>query len=276
MHCFVKGAIAAVAGFVLVSAARAEDVDAKILGAVLSKATVSDLLNLSELTAEAESSQEPKQKATAQPRGQREPVKPTGPAVGYVPTRTETRRHRPRSLSRADRLYRDALDLQASAPQAAVQVLDDLLTLNPRHTQARLLLGRLLTMSADARRAMHVLGPLLDNNNPDWQPWFWTGTALLQTGQWHQAGQMLDQALIRERQVPAIWVQRAIVEQERGDSESALQLLNAAARLAPNDPSVMLNIAIAASKLPSMHATSEAYYAKYAALKQQAVTAQLQ
>ncbi|MEM9604489.1 MAG: tetratricopeptide repeat protein [Pseudomonadota bacterium] len=192
------------------------------------------------------------------------------PVVGYVPEDKlpKTRGNR-RILSPTDATFRRALALQHTEPQSATQMLEHVLKSQPGHVDARLMLGRLLTMSRRAEQARVVLLPLLNTDNFDWRPWFWAGSAMLQIGELRRAEWMLDQALARNRDVPAIWIQRAIVEQEKGSGESALQLLNEALRLAPDDPHVLLNIAVSANTVEGLGSFSEAYYAKYTKVKRQ-------
>ncbi len=62
-------------------------------------------------------------------------------------------------------------------------------------------------------------------------------------GKLDQAAKSLDEALQRESSRPALWVQRAVVEQERNSHRTALQLLAVAEQLEPGDPQVLLNTA---------------------------------
>ncbi|MEM9603847.1 MAG: tetratricopeptide repeat protein [Pseudomonadota bacterium] len=190
------------------------------------------------------------------------------PVVGYVPLDkipiTNSIIH---GETTAEKYFRRALQLQATEPQIAANLLEKVLSQEPNNTKARLLLGRLLTMSRDASKAVLVLKPLLLQENYNWQPWFWAGTALLQIRELSGAARLLDQALARNRSVPAIWVQRAIVEQENGSAESALQLLHAASKISPHNTSVLLNMAISTNKVDHLSHLSEGYYKKYVKMK---------
>ena len=56
----------------------------------------------------------------------------------------------------------------------------------PRHREARLLLARTYSINVEHDRVLAVLRPLVTplarDSDPDWQPWFWTGTAHLALG----------------------------------------------------------------------------------------------
>ena len=78
---------------------------------------------------------------------------------------------------------------------------------------------------------------------PDhWEPWFWLGTAQLAQGQMDAAEAALEHAARIDPKVARVWIQRAIVAQERGDHAAALKLLNEARELAPKSPQIYLNL----------------------------------
>ena len=235
----------------------------------IGRASVNDLLNNYESVVvtpvmEPQANQKKPAKKTGKPK---KPKISTLPSIGYVPDDRKPAVLQNKRHSKAERFYQQARKQRVSAPAKAQKMLEQVLEINPSHRSARLALGSQLAKNSQAEHAIRVLQPLLYKSNPDWQPWFWYGTALLQQGDFNQAGQILDQALIRERQEPAIWVQRAIVEQERGSAENALKLLNAAARLSTGQPAIMLNIAVAASSIDGLDNKSQAYYNQYQALK---------
>jgi len=116
---------------------------------------------------------------------------------------------------------------------------------NPNHTLAQIAYGRTLVKNSQAKEAIAILQPLAKNTVHDWQPWFWLGSAQLLEGDLDNAAFSLDEALAREGNITSLWVQRAIVEQERGTPASALHLLQVADSLAPDDSDVMINYAYA-------------------------------
>lgn len=75
-----------------------------------------------------------------------------------------------------------------------------------------------------------------------WESWFWLGTAQLAQGQLGVAEAALERASKLNPKVAQIWVQRAIVAQERGDHTTAVKLLNEARELAPKSPKIFLNL----------------------------------
>ena len=78
---------------------------------------------------------------------------------------------------------------------------------------------------------------------PDrWEPWFWLGTEQLAQGQLDAAAAALEQAGKLNPKVAQIWVQRAVVEQERGAHAAAVRLLTEARGLSPKSPQVYLNL----------------------------------
>ena len=274
MHCPLTRIACVLAGLALAGVSHAEAADIPDTAISAAKLLTTDFAEVAAPVAKSKDDEPSADKAstTTQPRAQ----KANGPSVGFVPEPREQRSHHPRSLSDESRLFLDAIKLQSSATDAASERLKQVLAINPRHAEARLLLGQLLTKAGEARKAIHVLTPLLDEQSPNWQAWFWAGSALLLSGDLSGAGQALDQALLRERQAPEIWIQRAIVAQEVGDAESAMRLLNAAARLAPDDARVMLNIAVVANALPGMTEATEVYYKRYRDLERQSRTTQFE
>jgi len=75
-----------------------------------------------------------------------------------------------------------------------------------------------------------------------WETWFWLGTAQIAQGQMDAAETALERASKLNPKVSQIWVQRAIVAQERGDHVAAVKLLNEARELSPKSPQIYLNL----------------------------------
>ncbi len=82
-----------------------------------------------------------------------------------------------------------------------------------------------------------------------WYEMFLYGTALLMSGDLNEAADVLDTAISLEGNVSELWVQRAIVEQERGDGETALRLLKVALELDPRSAMALLNVGYAYESL---------------------------
>ena len=92
-------------------------------------------------------------------------------------------------------------------------------------------------------QAINILKPLFAKPPERWEPWFWLGTAQLGAGQLEKARASLVDGLARDATVPQLWVQRALVSQQRGRFGEALDALRQAELLAPELPEVQLNLA---------------------------------
>jgi len=150
----------------------------------------------------------------------------------------------------AEALYDAALRAEAAGQwDEAVHRLAELLSRHPDHDRGRLLQGAMLVRVGDYLEAALILAPLLEKPRSGWRPWFWMGTAELLMGRLENAADYLDEALAIEGGNAAIWIQRALVEQQRGQDRFALQMLAVAEQLAPDDPRVALNIAYSLDRL---------------------------
>lgn len=167
-------------------------------------------------------------------------------AEGYVPTELKDVSS-VRVQSEVDQLYRQSVELRkAGHEEQSIELLYDVLRIDASQQRARLILARELVVREQFSKVENLLLPLLHKSNTDWQPWFLAGTAQLMSGDLDLAAYSLDKALSEAgRFQAAVWVQRAIVEQQQNRSENALQLLRVAAELAPDDPQVYINMAYA-------------------------------
>lgn len=109
--------------------------------------------------------------------------------------------------------------------------------------EVRLAHARHLIQTRRYERAVTTLRPLFVTPPKTWEPWFWLGTAQLGLGQWEEARNSLVEGLARDATVPQLWVQRALVSQQRGRFGEALDALRQAELLAPKFPEVQLNLA---------------------------------
>ncbi|MDX8409578.1 MAG: tetratricopeptide repeat protein [Mariprofundales bacterium] len=144
----------------------------------------------------------------------------------------------------------------------AIALLARLLKRTPDHAMARQLSGQLMIDDGQYDAAWQVMQPLLRPQSLDWRPWFWSGTAELMSGRLGRAGDHLDEALARDGRVAAVWVQRALVAQQRGRYVAAWQLLRIAESLAPNSSVVLLNIGYTLEVLGQSKSASD-YYNRY-------------
>ena len=122
-------------------------------------------------------------------------------------------------------------------PQDRRQLLQDFIAAHPRHRDARLHLAREMLLADLPSQALVVLTPLTQvahrRGHPDWQPWFWQGSAYLALDEPEQARAVLEVALGKDESVAEIWVQLAVVEQALENHAGALQYLQIAEQLAP-------------------------------------------
>ena len=127
----------------------------------------------------------------------------------------------------------------------ALSLIKRIFNNNQDHVLTRIYYGRLLVKNGDGAKAISILQPLAKQNMNDWRLWFWLGTAQLINGELNNAAFSLDEALAREGDVVSLWVQRAIVEQERGNPNAAVHLLQIADNIEPGNSDVMVNYAYA-------------------------------
>ena len=91
-------------------------------------------------------------------------------------------------------------------------------------------------------QAMTLLEPLFVAPPEQWEVWFWRGTAHLGLGQLAQAEDSFVEGLALDSTIPHLWVQRALVSQQRGQFGDAVESLRQAELLAPELPEVQLNL----------------------------------
>ncbi len=141
----------------------------------------------------------------------------------------------------------------------ALTTLEPIASRFPDDRAIQLLHGRLLVKNGLGHKAITRLQPLANAASEDWRPWFWLGSAYLIAEDLDSAGIYLDEALVREGQVASIWVQRAIIEQELGNSLSAANLLQVANTIEPQNPDIILNLAYASERSGDSSRAIEAY-----------------
>ncbi|MDQ6951715.1 MAG: tetratricopeptide repeat protein [Mariprofundales bacterium] len=144
----------------------------------------------------------------------------------------------------------------------AIALLHQLLLKTPQHARARLLSGQLMIKDGQYDAAWQVLQPLLRPDLLDWKPWFWSGTAELMVGRLDAAANHFDEALARDGRVAAVWVQRALVAQQRGHFAVAYQLLKVAEARAPKSSQVILNLGYTLDAMGHRQQASR-YYQRY-------------
>ncbi len=169
--------------------------------------------------------------------------------------------------------------LDAAAERAFKQLRDNLLathdvvlmrnelaayvTAHPHHREARVTLARLYILSDSPGVALQTLAPLLTplakRQHPDWQPWFWAGTAYLAEGDHARARQMLDAAVAKDSASADVWIQLAVLEQEVDNHSGALQYIAIAEQLDADAGAVHLNRGYSLERLGRLEDALSAY-----------------
>jgi tetratricopeptide (TPR) repeat protein len=124
-----------------------------------------------------------------------------------------------------------------------------------------------LIRSGEYEDAVTLLSPLFHDPPVKWQPWFWMGTALLGKGDMEQADQFFLSGLARNDKVPQLWVQRALVAQQRGDYQLAIHELRQAESLDADIPHIHLNMGYAYEQLGNDRMANQ-YYGKFLKLSE--------
>ena len=124
-----------------------------------------------------------------------------------------------------------------------------------------------LIRSGEYEDAVALLSPLFHDPPVKWQPWFWMGTALLGKGDIEQADQFFLSGLARNDKVPHLWIQRALVAQQRGDYQLAIHELRQAESLDADIPHIHLNMGYAYEQLGNDRMANQ-YYGKFLKLSE--------
>lgn len=191
-----------------------------------------------------------------------EPSASVQPGVGYVPEDTHFKLAA-RGPNPATEPYRAALRAEAGGQwELALSQARQALALDPEYAPARLLHGRILVKMRQYDAASAELTALSHAAGTDWQAWFWLGSAQLLQGDLAAAAASLDESLRRNGKITETWIQRAIIEQQRGDFRTSLQLLEIANDLTPEHPAVLLNVGYCNEALGNV-AFAQAAYRKF-------------
>ncbi len=169
--------------------------------------------------------------------------------------------------------------LDAAAEKAFKQLRDNLLATHdvalmrnelaayvaayPQHREARVTLARLYILTDATSAAVQTLAPLLTplakRQHPDWQPWFWAGTAYLAQGDHARARQMLDAAVAKDSASADVWIQLAVLEQELDNHSGALQYIAIAEQLDADAGAIHLNRGYSLERLGRLEDALSAY-----------------
>lgn len=172
------------------------------------------------------------------------------PAAGYVPEEV------PRGADAFQRLLQRSVEIPVDA---AIDQTAAFIDRNPDHLAARLFLARLYVRAGYPHEALREAASLKSVPQADWRPWFYSATANILLGYLDDARDDLDEALVRDGSVPEVWVQLAVLEQERGNHAAALQYLSIAGELDPNLGQIHLNRAYSLERMEDYPAALLAY-----------------
>jgi len=156
-----------------------------------------------------------------------------------------------------------ALKLKREQPLQKVQSSVPL-HLTPTH---RLQQAQQLIQARRYTDAVPMLSPLFNDPPVSWEPWFWMGSALLGQGQLEQADQFFLSGLARNDKIPQLWIQRALVAQQRGNFQLAIHELRQAESLEADIPHIHLNMGYAYEKLGNDRLANQ-YYGKFLKLSE--------
>ncbi len=131
----------------------------------------------------------------------------------------------------------------------------------------RLLHAQEMIRAGEYEDAESLLAPLFHSPPVKWQPWFWMGTALLGKGDMEEADQFFLSGLARNDKIPQLWIQRALVAQQRGDFQLAIHELRQAESLAADLPHIHLNMGYAYEQLGNDQMANQ-YYGKFLKLSE--------
>ncbi len=195
--------------------------------------------------------------ANPQPTQRAEVIRADEPSIGRVPAG-----YLDAAAEKAFKQLRDNLrathDVALMRNELAAYVAD-----YPHHREARITLARLYLLSDAAATALQTLTPLLTpfakRQHPDWQPWFWAGTAYLAEGDHVRARQMLDAAVAKDSASADVWIQLAVLEQELDNHTGALQYIAIAEQLDADAGAVHLNRGYSLERLGRLEDALRAY-----------------
>ena len=139
------------------------------------------------------------------------------------------------------------------------------LTSTLRTERHRIVKARDLIQNQLYAHAVKVLEPIFHSPPEAWEPWFLLGTAELGLGHLEKAETHFMEGLTRDETIPYLWVQRALVEQQRGQYGKATDALRQAEFFAPDLPKVQLNLAYVL-EIQGSTSTAVEHYRRYLSL----------
>lgn len=125
-----------------------------------------------------------------------------------------------------------------------------------RFTQARH-----LVREGSYAEALKILQPEFKETPSGWEPYFLIGTVYLGMGRLDLAEKYLDRGLAVDPGRARLWLQRAVVAQQKNDNARALRLLDEALKLDPSIPEIHLNIGYSSEAAGNKESAAKAYRA---------------
>jgi tetratricopeptide (TPR) repeat protein len=186
------------------------------------------------------------------------------PVIGFVPKESlkafkQSQAHDQRNKD-LENMYQYAYDKQSKGfTNLAVFAYKKVLTHYPLHEKASIALARIYTDNKNYNAAIEVLLPLTNTQNSHWSVWYWLSYSLLKKDEFELAIHCAEKALVRQPENADVWLLRALIEQELGDHNSALQLLSVARQHSPENMLILLNIAYSNDALGEYQRALQAY-----------------
>lgn len=147
----------------------------------------------------------------------------------------------------------------------SIAALESLVKEYPAYRDARLALARMQLLRGAPAKSVVALKPLttqlMEADHPDWQAWFWRGSARLAMHELDAARKDLETALAKDKRQVVIWIQLAVVEQELENHTAALEYLDIAQQLDPTIGQIYVNRAYSLEHLGEFKQAQAAYRA---------------
>ncbi len=157
---------------------------------------------------------------------------------------------------------------QSESKQLPVEPVDDLVQSEEKPVSSLLeenIFGKQLKQArhliniGSYNDAIDILKPIIDRQEETWDTYLLMGAACLGLGELDYAEIYSEMGLAMNGKVPQLWLQCAIVEQQRGKHEAALRILNEAEELAPDIPEMQLNIGYSNDAIGNQKLSVKAY-----------------